>query len=254
MSLRLDHPSACVPCRNRPEKGELTRNRTICRVLAASAVSVAPGARPRPKGRLHAKSRVMPDNSGNAGLGCWPRPMPAEEAKPATREIGSHARRRRSNRDRRHPLHFSQRLQALSAEWTPALYLAVPFPAPVAAIFGLADRVALERLAAISYDRPHQMARTMTTPKRRAISRAEAVPPDVLAPASLEWALRNTSGARASGNGRCEGRWAVWTPASDDAIRWNHALRQVTPTHRGSLASDRESRGSSPWWRNLTFT
>jgi len=32
------------------------------------------------------------------------------------------------NRDDRRPLHFSLRLRALSAEWTPALYLAVPDP------------------------------------------------------------------------------------------------------------------------------
>ena len=72
----------------------------------------------------------MPGNSGNEGRGRWSPPRRAENRTSRERSEPPSVRRRRQNRDRRRPLYFSQRLRALSAEWTPALYLAVPVPAP----------------------------------------------------------------------------------------------------------------------------
>jgi len=113
------------PCRHRPEKGALARNRTALQgVLGASGERVTAGPETLPSAQ---------GSAGHAGELGQRRPglLAAADTggtvEPATREIGSGDRRGRSNRDRRHPLHFSQRLQALSAEWTPALYLAVPF-------------------------------------------------------------------------------------------------------------------------------
>jgi len=191
------------PCRHRPEKGALARNRTALQgVLGASGERVTAGPETLPSAQ---------GSAGHAGELGQRRPglLAAADTggtvEPATREIGSGDRRGRSNRDRRHPLHFSQRLQALSAEWTPALYLAVPIPVFAAPIFDSSGspnlgRGNLARAGPARYASPSRSARQLATAILGLCHEAHA-----------SWALelprkhpRDRRGQGSSSGGECE--------------------------------------------------
>lgn len=135
-----------------------------------------PGARPRSKVGVPCKSARHAGQLGQRGSRLLGPHRADGKVEPAAREIGSGARQGRSNRDRCHPLHFSQRLRAFSAEWTPALYLAVPVPvlSPVPAR-SIPEPLSLpaakpREIATASFSRPPWANGSSLSPVRSAVT------------------------------------------------------------------------------------
>ena len=118
----LGYPHASLVGTDR-KRARLIRSRTGPARFSRRAWRSLPAAAPRPgKPGSVAGRAVMAGNSGSTSRGCW-RPSETGDNRTSVALAGPDLG---PNRDRRCPLHFSQRLRALSAEWTPALYLAVP--------------------------------------------------------------------------------------------------------------------------------